>query len=73
MWFLILMVGLVEAKITPAGNGLYYITSDNIREIQIIKLERDYYRDLHIKKNPFKLFIGVRSDKILYGGLEYGI
>ena len=68
---MMLMSGYLNADITPAGNGLFYITSENIREIQIIKLERDYYRSL--KTSRFKLFLGVRSDKILYGGIEYEI
>jgi len=63
---------LLSAKIVDRGNGVYTLTSENIREIQIIKLERDFYRDIAKKKKPYALELGISTSKGVYAGLSYG-
>ena len=77
MLLMILTLGypkLLSAKITDTGNGVYTITSQNIREIAIIKAERDYYREIAMdkKKSPFEFEVGVSTAKGLYMGVSYG-
>jgi len=67
-----LMTGFPEAQIKDIGNGLFSITSQNIREIQIMKLERDYYREIAKNKKPFSLTVGVSSSQGMYSGVSYG-
>ena len=73
MLLIALMTGLASAKITQDTNGKYYITSQNIREIAIIKAERDYYRELVLKlpKNNIGVALGIGTNRGVYGQVDY--
>ena len=66
------MTGLLNAQITQSPGGRFYITSQNIRGIAIIKAERDYYRELAIKGSSNLGFaVGIGTSKGVYAEVEY--
>lgn len=71
MLLLTSIVGLVEAKITPLGNDTYYIPSENIYEIQSMKLERDFYKKVAEQQKNYKVGLGYGTAKGLYAEVAY--
>ena len=74
MLLMISMVGcpkLLSAKVTNDGSG-FKITSQNIKEIQIMKLERDYYREIAKNQKSYQLQLGLSTSQGAYLGISYG-